>query len=268
MVIGSVRNDAIRYAISLRDTKVRAQTGTFGLEGDREILQALAAGYLPVTAWIDENGADPIPNHPCAKYRVKTRVFESIVLRKGSSRSWVEFRQKDHANTPFSDRPEPSLFVALDGIEKPGNIGAILRTADAFGVNGVLLVADQIRTASAASIYSPNTLRASVGTALTVPIRVAPFEELATWCVSAPTRLVLLDPAASATMPSLAPAPLRTLLVLGEEARGIRHPWEQISSQILRVRIPMLGRADSLNVSAAGAAAMFHFRWGRGAPSH
>ena len=143
--------------------------------------------------------------------------------------------------------PAVPLVIVTEDVEKPGNVGAILRSADAVG-------ADAVITAGGTDLFNPNVVRASVGTVFSVPVASAPAGDVAAWLRDRAIRVVAsrVDAAALHVDVDLT-GPLA--IVLGSEAIGLSDAWR--GSDVEAVRLPMLGTADSLNVSVAAAALLY-----------
>ena len=150
------------------------------------------------------------------------------------------------------------LVAVLERVEKPGNVGAVLRTADAAGVSA-LVVADA-RT----DLYNPNAIRASLGTIFTLPVAQATAEETLSWLRS--RRLTIFAARVNATLP-YTEADFRgpAAIVLGSEAEGLTPAWS--GAEVRAVSLPMRGAADSLNVSATAAVLFYEALRQRGLPS-
>jgi TrmH family RNA methyltransferase len=154
--------------------------------------------------------------------------------------------------------PAEPLVVVLEAVEKPGNLGAVARTADGAGVDAIL-VADP-----RCDLFNPNAIRASLGTLFAVPLARAAADDARDWLLAHGLRVVAarVDGATA-----LAEADLRgaVAIVLGSEASGLSQAWTGPSVEA--VRLPMLGVADSLNVSAAAAVLLYEARRQRDAAS-
>jgi TrmH family RNA methyltransferase len=139
--------------------------------------------------------------------------------------------------------PEP-LIAVVEGVEKPGNLGAILRTADGAGLHAVIVAE------SATDLFNPNIIRASVGTVFAVPVSVASSGEVLTWLQARQIAVVAarVDGSVDYTDADYRGA---VAIALGSEARGLSGAWAELARA--SVRVPMLGVADSLNVSATAA---------------
>jgi TrmH family RNA methyltransferase len=138
------------------------------------------------------------------------------------------------------------LYLLTEGLEKPGNLGAIFRTADAAGVSGVIVCDNQL------DLWNPNVIRASQGTCFTVPVAIASAAEARQWLDSQTIQLLAASPTASQLYTQ---ADLRrpTALIVGAEHAGLSPVWRHS----VGIRIPMAGQADSLNVAQAAAILLF-----------
>jgi TrmH family RNA methyltransferase len=252
--ITSPSNPKVRQAAQLRAAAYRRTTGLTLVDGRREITRAVAAGVpvaevfvtasAPPPSWLMELVTAGTPIVPLAP-----RAFEKVAFgdRDEGAVAVVRFAGRSLGAVPLpADRP----VVVLEGVEKPGNLGAILRTVDAAGLGGV--VACDPRT----DVANPAVLRASLGTAFTVPIAVATVAETIAWCQAHRRRVVAAVPDGThawheATLTG------RLAILLGSEAHGISPAWRAAALaaelELESVRLPMLGSADSLNVSATAA---------------
>jgi TrmH family RNA methyltransferase len=140
--------------------------------------------------------------------------------------------------------PKNPLVVVLEGVEKPGNIGAVLRSADAAGVSALVLAAPRT------DLFNPNAIRASLGTIFSLPVAAAPADDVLAWLRQQRLQIVAARVEGSAVYTEIDYRP-PTALVLGSEALGLSSLWA--GDEVRAVRLPMLGAADSLNVSAAAA---------------
>ncbi|HXR27252.1 MAG TPA: TrmH family RNA methyltransferase, partial [Candidatus Baltobacteraceae bacterium] len=152
--------------------------------------------------------------------------------------------------------PEP-LVAVLEGVQKPGNVGAILRTADAAGLDAVVL-ADP-----ATDLYNPNTIRASLGCIFSVPVAAAGTDEVLAWLRDLGLSVVVARVGAPRRYSDVDYRP-GTAIVLGSEASGLTDRWSGPS--VDAVRLPMAGLADSLSVSAAAAVLFYEARRQRDTP--
>jgi RNA methyltransferase, TrmH family len=160
---------------------------------------------------------------------------------------------------PSAYRPSPGenpLVAVVEGVEKPGNLGAVLRSADGAGLSAV--IAAGLRT----DLYNPNAIRASLGTIFTVPVCAATAAQTRAWLESHHLKIVAAQPDASILYTQL-DYRRPTAMVLGSEAEGLSPTWS--GDGVTAVRLPMLGIADSLNVSAAAAVLCYEARRQRSA---
>ncbi len=262
--VESHRNPRVRAAIALRDRRDRESAGATLVDGTRELSRALDGGAVVLEAFVDETrlgdegrtllarlvrgGATIVPAAPAilAKLAYGERSEGIVAVVRVPDTSLAGLRL-----------PADPLVVVVEGVEKPGNLGAILRSADAAGADGVI-AADPVT-----DLFNPNAVRASLGTIFSVPVAAAPADAVRTWLAARDIRVVAawVDGAALHTDTDLT-GPIA--LVLGSEADGLTGTWA--TPGIERVRLPMLGIADSLNVSVAAAVLLYEARRQRGLP--
>ncbi len=257
--ITSLQNPRIKQAVKLRQRAFRDQTGLMLVEGYREIRRALDNQYRPANLFacadffLGKN--EPALIEQCraagAEIVVCTPpVFEKIAYRErpeGLLAILPQIQGRLDKLAPGKD----ALIVVAESIEKPGNLGTILRSADAAGVDAVI-VCDP-RT----DIYNPNVVRASIGTIFSVPVVTTEFETAREWLRQHNIRTLAATPHARQvyTEPDLTAG---IAIVLGTEQYGLSEHW--MSTADLQVRIPMRGQADSLNVAAAATILLFEAR--------
>jgi len=260
--VDSVRNPLVKEAAALKDRRTRERSGLTLIEGVREVERALAAG-LPLRTLLlcpDLLSAGPDAAETAASLERRAEAsgadivalseaaFARLTLRQGPDGVAAVAVWRERALASLAPGHEPLLLV-LDGIEKPGNVGALLRTADAAGVGAVVL------TGRGTDLSNPNVIRASMGSVFALPVAVAGGEETRAWLRSLRVRIVAATPGADASHWS---ADFRggVAVVVGAEDRGLPAAWLEAADQ--RVRIPMRGRcADSLNVAVAGAVLLY-----------
>jgi RNA methyltransferase, TrmH family len=249
--ITSPANPRIKQLVALRRRRARDEARVTLVEGGAEIELALAAGvrprslyYCPGLASPDtpdladrarELGADVV--------RVSRAVFEKVSYREGPDGWLAVVPAVDTSLAHLDPGPRP-LILTCAGLEKPGNLGAILRTADAAGVAAVI-AADPV-----ADWGNPNVVRASKGTVFSVPVASATSAEVLTWAAAHGLQIVAATPDATRLVTE-ADLTRPTVLAVGAEHAGLSADWLERAD--IKVRIPMLGRADSLNVSASAA---------------
>lgn len=252
--ITSMQNPQVKQIVKLRDRSERDATGKFLIEGYRELLRAVDSAFPIENLYI----CPPLflgSNEPALIEKMKKRgtviwscsenVFHKISYRDrpdgllgiGPQR---HLTLKD-LNTQLVKKNNPFLVVA-EAIEKPGNLGTILRSSDAVGIDG-LIVCDRCT-----DIHNPNVVRASVGTLFTVPVAETEGKETLQWLKDRNIAIVAATPSASAEFTNVdLSGPIA--IAVGTEQLGLSPLW--MNEADIQVRIPMLGVADSLNVAMA-----------------
>jgi TrmH family RNA methyltransferase len=253
--IVSAQNSRIKNIQKLSaKSKERKEQGLFVIEGAREISLALASAYSFDSVFYCPElfAATDYPEvlqsfHPKILYEVSAAVFGKIAYREGSDGILALAEPKDHSLSSLK-LPHNPFIIILESLEKPGNLGAILRTADAAGVDAVI-VCDPLT-----DVYNPNTIRSGVGCLFTVPVAVSENAETLSFLQAKGIRTFAAELQASQwyhdtdfTVPSA--------IVMGTEAGGLSSFW--IENADLRIKIPMRGKIDSLNVSVSTAVITF-----------
>jgi TrmH family RNA methyltransferase len=260
--ITSLTNPRVKAAVRLRDRAERDLTGLTIIDGAREILRALDAGVLVEQAFVAPDllrSDDAVAVADRLRHRPTTLEVSPAVLAR------VAFGQRSDGvvavvATPTAAladlvlRSDPLVIVA-EAIEKPGNLGAIIRTADGAGADAI--IAADPRT----DLFNPNAIRASLGTIFALPVVAASAAATIDWLAEHRIRTVAarVDASAAYTDVDLR-GPLA--IVLGSEAGGLSHVWTD--ARVEPVAIPMHGMADSLNVSIAAAVLLYEARRQRG----
>ncbi len=250
--ITSVQNSRVKNAIRLRDGRQRRLQGRILIDGLREIDRAVTAGIAIREVFFC---AAPQPSEAAAVLIARLRATGAELLEV-TERVFgkLAFGQRTEgvlavAEPPTTELatlrlPENPLVAVLEGIEKPGNVGAALRSADGAGVDAVV-VADP-RT----DLFNPNAIRASLGTIFSLPVREATGPEALAWLRQ--RRLNVVAARVDGSVPYTEIDFRRpTAIVLGSEAEGLSPLWHE--KDIAAARLPMLGLADSLNISVAAA---------------
>lgn len=249
LTITSLHNPKIKDLLQLIDkSKERRERGLFVVEGAREVSRALAAGYEAETVFVCESLlSEPPALDPEKIFPVSAQVYERIAYRGGTEGIVAVLRTRDRSLEELSLRENP-LILVLESVEKPGNIGAVLRSADAAGVDAVL-VCDPLT-----DLYNPNLIRASLGALFSVPTLCCTSQEAAAWLkkhgiaiLTAQLQDSELYYATDMTRP--------TALVMGTEDKGLSSFWREQADA--HIRIPMAGAMDSLNVSVSAAILCF-----------
>lgn len=226
------------------------------IEGADELALALAAGVQPITVFhCPEFNRSRLPlSHftpPTEVIEVSRAVFEKIAYRENPD-GWLAIAPALRRGLAELDdlvsRAYNALLLVVAGVEKPGNLGAMLRTADAAGVTG-LIVCD-----AATDLGNPNVVRASRGALFTVPVAQAASTETLNWLKSHKIQIVAATPGASANYTEV---DLRgpVAIAVGAEDEGLSDEW--LRHAAVQVRIPMAGKVNSLNVSASAALLLY-----------
>jgi RNA methyltransferase, TrmH family len=247
--VTSTANPRIKQLVALRRRRERAQAGVTLVEGHAEITLALAADIRPQAVYFCPGlvRSDDLAHQAAARgaqlFRVSRTVFEKISYREGPD-GWLAVVPAVETGLSHLKLGAEPLVLACAGLEKPGNLGAILRTADAAGVTAVV-AADPVTDWG-----NPNVVRASKGTVFSVPVASGTSAEVLAWIAGNRLRLVAASPDAQQPFTEMnLTGPLA--IAVGAEQTGLASGWLERAD--VRVRIPMFGRADSLNVSTAAA---------------
>jgi RNA methyltransferase, TrmH family len=249
--ITSPANPRIKQLVTLRRRRGREQSDVTLVEGLAEIELALAAGVRPRTLYfcpaLAHPASLPLADRVAALggevVQVSRPVFEKISYREGPD-GWLAVVPAVPAELARLDLGPRPLVLVCAGLEKPGNLGAILRTADAAGVAAVI-AADPVTDWG-----NPNVVRASKGTVFSVPVASAAGADVLDWIAGRGLQLVAATPDAAQLM-SETDLTGPTAIAVGAEQTGLPADW--LDRADVRVRIPMFGRADSLNVSTSAA---------------
>jgi TrmH family RNA methyltransferase len=248
----------VKEAVRLREGRERRKSGRHLVDGAREIWRALEAGVRPVEAFVCERGVgskehgvggnaelvDRLRESGAEILPVTGEVFEKLCFGEREQAGIVVVAESPRRGLADLQLGDGSFVAVIEGVEKPGNVGAILRSADAAGVDAVV-VAD-----GAADLFNPNTIRASLGTVFKVNVVEATSNEAIEWLVAKELRPVAARPEAELEYTD-AILTGGVAIVLGSEADGLSDVWR--GAKVQSVRLPMRGMADSLNVSTAAA---------------
>lgn len=254
--ITSRQNERVKDAAKLRAARQRAKQGRFFIDGAREIGRAIDAGIEIAEVFVcrkmcvsdeSKSAVAQLENLPAMLSSVTPEVFEKLAFGERNDGVVVIAKTPQRQLSEFRLPPRP-LVAVLEALEKPGNVGAILRTADAAGFDAVIVANGQT------DLFNPNTIRASLGTVFAANVCAATvektLEQLRAW------RLPII-----ATRPDAGHIYTEVdfregaAIVLGSEAEGLSPVW--LADDVQAVRLPVRGIADSLNV-AATAAVLFY----------
>ena len=262
-IITSVQNARIKHVVALQQkSSLRREEGLFVVEGQREIEHCIEGGYEVVEVYkrSQESGVRSqeigIRRQESGvrrevEYIVTPQVYEKMAYRGSTEGIIAVVKSKGHSissvNCKLSTVNNP-LVIVLESVEKPGNLGAILRSADAANVDAVI-VCDPLT-----DLYNPNLIRASIGAIFTVPTAVCTSQE----CIDfLKERNIKILTAQLQDSYEYYDYDMRqaTAIVMGTESTGLTQQWREAADA--HIRIPMLGRLDSLNVSVSAAILMF-----------
>ncbi|MCS7058320.1 MAG: RNA methyltransferase [Meiothermus sp.] len=252
MRITSTANPRIKAAAALKERRAREKTGLFLIEGAREIGRALQAGLDFVEAYRGERLSPEEARLAAAlEPRLPLILASEAVLKKLSNREnpagLVALARIPKATLAGYTPPKNALVLLAVGIEKPGNLGAILRSAEAAGASAVLVV-------GGTDLYNPQVVHNSTGAVFSLPCFSVDEEEAWGWLERHQIPLVATTPHAEKTYWE---AELRgaVALALGPEHEGLGPAW--LARAASRIRVPMWGQADSLNVSVTAALVLY-----------
>lgn len=260
--ITSPQNPRIRTAAALRDRRARDESGLTLVDGVREVARALAGGAQPVEVFADLARLDADGRQLLAAARELGAVvlptagpaLDRLAYGDRAEGMVATVRVPDLALAALR-LPANPLVVVLEAVEKPGNLGAVVRSADGAGADAV--IAADLRT----DLFNPNAIRASLGAVFAVPVAAGTSEEVRAELERRGTAIVTarVDAADLYTDVDLT-GPVA--IVLGSEADGLTDRWPAPPARA--VRLPMLGVGDSLNVSIAAAVLLYEARRQRG----
>jgi RNA methyltransferase, TrmH family len=245
-------NPTVKYLRSLRDKKHRKRAGQFLVEGLRLLEDARAMGRVPQMLVMAEGRA---PHELLARLEaevaaaggeviITTPDILSKITGKENAQSVAGVFDEWDTSLASLDRTAAPIWLVAQALRDPGNLGTMLRTGDAVGAGGLILIDD------CADPFSAEAVRASMGAVFTVPVAQARWEEFLPWLRSGAGQLVaasLRDAVPYRGAPYQAPC----FILVGNESQGLPEDYEAACD--LRVTMPMKGRADSLNAAVAGA---------------
>ena len=276
--ITSAQNPKIKNLLLLQEkSKARKEQGLFVVEGRRELEHCLEAGYTVRTLFVcpeiygdidsaenyflcsspknqfpaESETAPSFLRHPsheeASVIEIPEQLYRKVAYRESTEGMIAEVEYKS-LKLEDLQLPENPLVMVLESVEKPGNLGAVLRSADAAGVDAVIFC-DPLT-----DLYNPNLIRASIGAVFTVPTVAVSSEEAIAFLKARDIQILTAQLQDSSLYYDM---DMRrgTALVMGTEATGLTDVWRKAASA--HIRIPMLGRLDSLNVSVSAAILLF-----------
>lgn len=257
--ITSPSNPRIKETLALAKHAERSRRRQTVVEGERECRRALDAGIIPHTAFVCPLLISPGGEVVVEQLRaldqarrtflveVTPAVFAKLAYR-GDSGGLLLVIPYLNATLDHLTVPDPAFVAVIEGVEKPGNLGAILRTADAAGVHAVIVCE------GATDLHNPNVIRASLGALFTVPVVEAPTQAAIDWLRRQAIRIIATRPDASRKYTDVDyTGPVA--IVMGAEATGLGEAWSQAADD--QVTIPMAGQIDSLNLATSTALLLY-----------
>lgn len=255
--ITSRHNPRLKQAAKLRDSRERRKTGKLLIDGARETLRALQAGVEPVEALVDEacdhdrarEALAELRSREVPIYSVASDAFEKVAYGDRAD-GVILIAAAEPRGLSDLRLPLDPLILVVDAVEKPGNLGAILRTADGAGVDAVVVSEARV------DLFNPNAIRSSVGAVFRSGIATATSDATRAWLKELGVTTYATRPEASIDY-TKADFTKGCAIILGSEAHGLAPEWDAVAEGI---SLPMLGVADSLNVSAAAAVLSYEAR--------
>ena len=258
-VITSAQNPKLKRLIALQEkSRLRREEGVFVVEGRRELEHCVAAGFALEAVFICPDLYNCHSSLYCHSERsegiyssrtfhLSKELYAKVAYREGTEGIIAEVKAKYLGLEDLKLKENP-LVMVLEGVEKPGNLGAVLRSADAAGADAVI-ICDPLT-----DLYNPNLIRASIGAVFTVPVVCCSSEEAIAFLKARGIRIL------TAQLQDSSPyydVDMRTgtALVMGTEATGLTPVWRAAADA--HILIPMLGRLDSLNVSVSAAILLY-----------
>ncbi|MCC7394244.1 MAG: RNA methyltransferase [Sphingomonadaceae bacterium] len=259
-LISSTTNPLIKRARSLRDKKYRRQEGAFLAEGLRILAEARDAGYLPQQIFY----ADGQPLHPLAEDVIAAAAARGGEIIATSRDVLAKLSGKDNPQALvgiFAEHALPisaltaadaPLWLVAQAMRDPGNLGTLLRSGDAVAAGGVILIDDCVDP------FSVECVRASMGAIFTQKIAVCRWAEFTQWRARQHAQLVAMTLSDDSVDYRAAAFTTPVLLMVGNEAQGLPDAYADAAD--IRVKLPMLGRADSLNAAVSVSILAYHVR--------
>jgi TrmH family RNA methyltransferase len=255
MLITSPQNPKIKALKKLEKASDRREQGIFPIEGMRELCLADGAGYEITQLFICQELLKETEDYNLKQckltgteiFQINKEVYEAVAYRGTTEGVVATAKPKPHTLDQLKLSPNP-LILVIEGVEKPGNLGAMLRTCDEVGVDAVIVCDTKT------DVYNPNAVRSGVGTVFTNQIAVAAADEVIAFLL----KNNITTYAAELTGTDFhyqKNYKKPTALVVGDEATGLSDLWMQAADE--HIKIPMLGRIDSLNVSVSAAVLLY-----------
>lgn len=255
-IITSVKNQKIKYILSLQESSARRRENKFIIEGYREIKLAVSSGYVIHTLVLCSEILEKIKREEiileCKQdpeiIEINKYVFEKLAYRDNND-GLIAIAETKTINLEQIILCKSPLIIVLESVEKPGNLGAILRTADAANVDAVIVCDTKT------DIYNPNIIRSSLGCVFTKQIVCCTADQALTWLKAKNIKIksaAISDKAINCYSSNFKES---CAIAMGSEAFGLNEHWLKNSDEI--IMIPMNGKIDSMNVSVSCAILVF-----------
>lgn len=261
-MITSLQNTAIKNIVKLyKSSRERREQQLFVIEGARELSLALQSNYSIKSVYVCRDMftntkypevLNSLPDNII--FYISYSVFEKIAYREKSDGIVALVEPKQHGLSYINISNNPFIII-LESVEKPGNLGAVLRTADAAAVDAVVICDNQT------DLYNPNVIRSGVGGLFTVQTAICSSEEALEWLNANKINVYAADLNGAKQYQTI-DYTIRSAIVMGTEADGLTDFW--INNAKERIKIPMRGMIDSLNVSVSTAVITFEAMRQRG----
>tara|TARA_B110000444_G_scaffold261540_1_gene314899 strand:- start:6934 stop:7710 length:777 start_codon:yes stop_codon:yes gene_type:complete len=252
-IISSLQNPLIKNLLSLqKKSRERKNQNLFVVEGKREIERALLGKYFFKIIFIREGSSNifiDFDENISDFITIENKLFDKITIRSGSEKYIGLGISKKHALDDFKLNSKGIILVA-ESIEKPGNIGALLRTSSALGISAFIM------TNPKTDIYHPNVIRSSLGGVFNIPIIISNSDEIITYFSKNKINVISGAITTNSILMNKANYKKPCAIVVGSESKGLEKIWIENSSEV--VKINMNNNIDSLNVSVAAAILMKH----------
>ena len=245
--ITSAQNPKIKTLLSLQEkSRLRKEMGLFVVEGRRELEHCAKAGFEVETVFYCPEICGFVPDYKHI-VDIPRQLYEIVAYRGGTEGIIAEVKARTLTLNELKLKEQP-LIAVLESIEKPGNLGAVLRSADAAGVDAVLICDPYT------DLYNPNLIRASIGAVFTVPVVCCDSIEAINWLKDKGIRIYTAQLQDSEWYYDTDMTG-GTAIAIGTEATGLTELWREAANA--HIKIPMLGRLDSLNASVSAAILLF-----------
>jgi RNA methyltransferase, TrmH family len=257
--ISSLQNEKIKNLVKLqKKPSERKEQGLFVVEGRREISLAISNNIVPRTLFLCEDVYEPdpvypidfdkLPNVPIIK--VSSEVYSKIAYR-GDTQGIMMTAENIKTEIASLKIKNDGLYLLLESVEKPGNLGAVFRTADAAGISGIVICGQSF------DIYNPNVIRSSLGCIFTVPFALTDNSKALDIFKKHDYQILAAHPEGKSNYSEIN-YKKGSVIVLGTESEGLTSFWKENATQL--ITIPMMGQIDSLNISVSAAVITYEAR--------